>query len=228
MLRKTFDKLRFLSHFFSSAKRRGLVHTLRISLYELWFERKFGNATGTVIPVERLDYDGEARVHAEAYFPSSYLFLNEALATGPVDCSGRTLVDFGCGMGRVLLFASTLPFKRFIGVEVSPALCDRAKNNLDRYYRAKNKFLPDWKIVNADARAFRPPDDASVFYIFNAFDATILDTVLENILISLREVPRKCYSVYANPVHEALLVDKGFAKVLQSAKDYVIYTNAPR
>lgn len=222
---KATDRLRLLKHFFSSAKRRGLRRTLRISLYELRFGRQFGNATGTIIPVERLDYGGEARRHAEPYFPSSYLFLYEALAAGPVNCNGRILVDYGCGMGRVLLFASTLPFKRLIGVELSPLLCDAAKNNLDRYYRARNKTSPDWTIVNADASTFHPPNDASVFYIFNAFDAMILNAVLDNVLISLRTAPRKCYFIYANPTHENLLAEKGFEKVSRSTTDYVIYTN---
>ena len=225
MLRKTVDKLRLLKHFFSSVRRRGMGRTLRISLYELRFERKFGSATATVIPVERLDYDDEARQHAEPYFPSSYLFLYEALAAGPVDCSGRVLVDYGCGMGRVLLFASTLPFRRLVGVELSPSLCRAARHNMDHYYSAENKNAPEWAIINADARVFHPPDDATVFYIFNSFDATIVACVLDNILISLRTVPRKCYLVYAYPIHESLLAEKGFEKIARPTTDYVIYTN---
>ena len=68
--------------------------------------------TGLVIPVARLDYSDDAKAHAAPYFPSSYLFLREAFVTGPVDCRGHMFVDYGCGMGRAILFASTLPFER--------------------------------------------------------------------------------------------------------------------
>ena len=101
MLQKAFDKLRLLKHFFSSARRRGVVRTLKISFYEVWFERKFGVATGYVIPLERLDYDEEARSHAEPYFPSSYLFLHEALGAGPVECQWPGVCRLWLRNGRV-------------------------------------------------------------------------------------------------------------------------------
>jgi SAM-dependent methyltransferase len=224
MLEKVFDRLRLLKYFFSSARRRGVVRTLRIAIYEVWFERKFGVATGYVIPVDRFDYDEEARLHAEPYFPSSYLFLHEALAAGPLDCYGHVFVDYGCGMGRALLFASTLPFKRIVGVELSNSLCETATRNLDRYYRLRKKGTPEWTIVNADARLFRIPGDATVFYMANPFDAVVVGKVLDNIISSVQIAPRRCYLIYANPIHERLVSQIGFEKIAQPTTDYVIYT----
>jgi len=225
MLKNFTDKLHLMGHFFGSVRRRGVMRTIRISLYELWFERKFGAATGLVIPVDRLDYDEEARSHAQPYFPSSYLFLHEALAAGTLDCRNHVFVDYGCGMGRALLFASTLPFKRIVGVELSPSLCQTAMQNLERYYRLCGKTTPEWQVVNADARLFLIPDDATVFYIFNAFDAVIVGEVLDNIVASVHAHPRKCYLIYTNPIHERLITERGFEKIANHTPDYVIYTH---
>jgi hypothetical protein len=225
MLKKFNDKLHLMRHFFRSVRRRGVVRTVRISLYEVWFERQFGAATGFVIPVGRLDFDEEARSHAEPYFPSSYLFLHEAFAASGLDCRNQVFVDFGCGMGRALLFASTLPFKRIVGVELSPSLCRSAEQNLERYYRSRGKTTPEWCVVNADARLFIIPDDATVFYIFNAFDATIVGKVLDNIVASVLAHPRKCYLIYINPIHDGLVTKRGFKKITNCTTDYVIYAH---
>jgi SAM-dependent methyltransferase len=225
MLQNIADRLRLLKYFFSSACRRGLIRTIRIAAYELWFERKFGATTGIVIPVERLDYDQEAQSHAQPYFPSSYLFLHEALVGGPVVCAGQVFIDYGCGMGRALLFASTLPFKRIIGVELSTNLCDAAKSNLAQYYSTRRKNSPPWSVVNADARTFDVPDDATVFYMANPFDAVVVEAVMQNVVASIRAKRRKCYIVYANPQHENILRKLGLERVGQPNSDFVIYTS---
>jgi predicted RNA methylase len=224
MLQAVFDRFRLAKHFFSSARRRGLARTARIALYELWFERKLGVSTGIVIPVDRLDYSDEAKAHAEPYFPSSYLFLAETLSAGPLDCRDQVLVDFGCGMGRVLLFASTLPFKRIVGVELSNSLCEVARRNLNQFYVRKKKSAPEWSVVNADVRAFVIPHDATVFYMANPFDAIVVKAVLDNIEASLQQVSRQCYLIYANPQHETLLRRPGFRKLSSATTDYAIYS----
>lgn len=226
MLQAALDRFRLAKHFFSSARRRGLARTVRIALYEFWYERKLGVSTGIVIPVDRLDYSDEAKTHAQPYFPSSYLFLAEALSAGPFDCRDQVLVDFGCGMGRVLLFASMLPFKRIIGVELSNSLCEVARRNLGQFYARTKKSAPEWLVVSADVRTFVIPDDATVFYMANPFDATVVNTVLDNIETSLRQVSRQCYVIYANPQHEAVLQRPGFRKLPSKTTDYAIYSVA--
>ena len=226
MLQTAIDRLRLAKHFFSSARKRGLARTARIALYEFWFERKLGVSTGIVIPVDRLDYGDEAKSHAQPYFPSSYLFLTETLGAGQVDCRDQILVDFGCGMGRVLLFASMLPFKRIIGVELSNALCETARENLKQLYARQDKSAPEWSVVNADVRTFPIPHDATIFYMANPFDASVLEIVLDNIEKSLRQADRQCYLIYANPQHETLLQRPGFRKLPSITADYAVYSIA--
>jgi hypothetical protein len=217
------DKWRLFKHFFSSVRKRGLVRTLRISAYEFWYERKFGGDTGCVIPIERLDYSGDARAHAQPYFPSSFLFLRDVLCSGQIDCRDGVFVDFGSGMGRAMLFASTLPFKAIIGVELSPWLCETARRNLERFYRKRQKSTPQWTIVNADARRFPIPDEATVFYLYNPFDATVLTEVLDRILQSVTSHPRRCTVIYANPVHQEVFIRNGLSRLFGHEDDFAVY-----
>lgn len=222
MLTILLDKLRLIKHFFSSVRKRGLARTLRISAYELWYERKFGGNTGYVIPVKRLDYFGEARAHAQPYFPSSFLFLHEILCRGRIDCREAVFVDYGCGMGRALLFASTLPFKKIIGVEISAELCQIASENMKRYYEQVGKRTPEWSIVNADVRHF-PPDSATIFYMYNPFDAVVMAEVIDRIVESVAAKSRRCIVIYANPVHEGILVARGLFRLFGSRDDFAVY-----
>lgn len=218
------SKFWLFKQFAASAWNRGLARTLRIALYELWYDRKFRANTASIVPVENLDFDEEARRHAQAYFPSSYLFMCEALSHKAFDWQGRIFVDYGCGMGRALLFASTLPLRKIIGVELSPSLAAMARRNLQRYYATTRKSAPEWSVVNADARQFDIPADASIFYFFNPFDADVLGEVADRIVTSVRQSPRRCLVVYIKPVHESVFIQRGFARLAAGSADFSLFS----
>jgi SAM-dependent methyltransferase len=217
------NRFKLASYFFSSVRKRGVWCTLKIAFYELYYDWKFRVKTGVVIPVSQLDGDPAALRHATDYFPSSYLVLKEVLLQGQVDLRDAAFVDFGCGLGRVLLFASELPLRRIIGVELSPTLCATARQNMSGFYRCKKKTFPEWSIVNADARSFDVPDDATIFYFFNPFDAIVLDAVVKRIHASAGRAPRDCTIIYANPIHDSVISSCASIKVQKRSLDYVIY-----
>ena len=216
-------KFHLFSYFFSSLRKRGIWRTLKMSMFEVYHEYKLGADTSYVISRQELNGDREALSHATDYFPSSYLVLHEAFSGVGGDWRKTVLIDYGCGMGRVLMFASTFPLKRMIGVELSPSLCISATNNLERLYRKNGRPSPPWTIVNADARYFEIPDDANLFYFFNPFDSQVLGQVIDNIIGSLRKVPRKCVVIYAHPLHDNEFVSRGFSKIFKPASDFTLF-----
>jgi SAM-dependent methyltransferase len=220
------SRLRLLGQVVSSIRERGLLRTAHIATSELWYEARFGADTGRIIPASQLDLDAELRASASDYFPSSYLIMREAFAAAGVAQRGEVLVDYGCGLGRALLFASTLPFERLIGVELSASLCEEARANLAGYYARKTKSGPPWSVVHADAGSFEVPDDATVFYLFNPFDAQVLQRVVQQIIASLARAPRRCTLIYANALHEQVLLAHGFSRVGPEADDFAIFRRA--
>ena len=221
------NRFKLARHFFSSLRKRGVWRTVRIACYELYYDAKFGIKTGVVIATDELDGEPEALRHASDSFPSSYLILKEAFSEAQATLRDAVLVDFGCGLGRALLFASQLPLRRIIGVELSPTLCAMARQNIDGLYRRNSKTAPEWSVVNADARAFNIPDDATVFYFFNPFDAVVLDATIERILASVARAPRACTIIYAKTVHSAVMAAHAPLRVQKQACDYVIYRLVP-
>jgi predicted RNA methylase len=218
------QKLRLFRYFFSSLRKRGLWRTVKISLFEVYYEYRLGASTSYVIPRQQLDGEKDALAHATDYFPSSYLVLHEAFSCVQDESRNAVLIDYGCGMGRALMIASTLPIKRMIGVEISKSLCEAARENLLRLYRKTGQTEPHWTIVNGDARLFAVPDDASLIYFFNPFDAEVLGPVIDNIVESVRKAPRKCSVIYANPVHESEFLSRAFRKQPAASDDFSVYS----
>jgi len=217
------QKLRLMRQFFSSLRKRGIWRTLRISIFEIYYEYKFGTDTLYIIPTEQLDGTADAKVHATDYFPSSYLILHQAFSWLGETCRDGVLVDYGSGMGRTLMYASTIPLKRLIGIEISKELCAIASKNLDRLYGRSKRNRPPWSIINSDARFFDLPEDANLFYLFNPFDAVVVRQVIDRILVSTRTVPRKCTVIYANPLHGSEFASRGFTEVFRQNDDFAVF-----
>ncbi len=86
------------------------------------------------------------------YKPSGWLTLRRILRARDVS-SDDVFVDFGSGMGRILLLAVQYPFRRVVGVELSEELNEIAKANV-----AANRRRQRCGIVHAFSPCFGLPD----------------------------------------------------------------------
>jgi SAM-dependent methyltransferase len=115
--------------------------------------------------------------------------------------NGRTFVDVGAGMGRVLMLASLRPFHQIIGVEVSGALCETARDNLVRWRRAyEHTACKDLRVVCANAAAYAFPRGDLVVYLYNPFGERTLVQIADTLAVRDGE----CFVVYHTPVHRAV------------------------
>ncbi|MGH9443846.1 MAG: class I SAM-dependent methyltransferase [Thermoanaerobaculia bacterium] len=176
------------------------VTVVRIRLAESSFDRRHGLDTARRVPLDALDIPGDNKEHGVKYQPTSVLAFRTLLRglSLPLD-SG--FLDYGCGKGRVLLLAAEAGFRRVVGVEFSPQLCEIARANVARF-RASARDLPPIEIVQADASRYVPASDVGVFYFFNPFDEFLMRQVVGRILDSLRQSPREAwFLLYNAPRH---------------------------
>jgi len=167
----------------------------------LRFDADNGVATEALLFLGDLDPDaiGPNIAHATHYEPTPVGELDALLAHVPFPFEGAAFVDLGAGMGRALLAAASYPFRRIVGVEISPALAAIARDNLEIFERraARPPRCRDLRIVCEDAAAYRFPRGDLVVYLYNPFDATLVARVAAN----LARVPRKRLAViYHTPV----------------------------
>ena len=135
-----------------------------------------------------------------------------------------TFVDFGSGMGRVLLLASGFPFRSVTGVEWSQELHEIAQRNINVYKgpRASNEV----KSFCTDAGEFPIPSGKSVLYFFNPFGEEVMARVLDNIRSSLQQNPRDIVLVYVNPRHRDIFDRADFLKKTADKSWFVVFRSA--
>jgi hypothetical protein len=131
-----------------------LVHLLRQRPDR--FDRDHGVSTrltgGTVLPLEGGIGDPTSLENGHGYKPTDALVMRNILRfiESQFSVSELSFVDLGCGRGRALLMASELPFREVIGVELDPAHCVVARQNVEAY---RVKPARPWSRRNGAARA---------------------------------------------------------------------------
>jgi hypothetical protein len=177
----------------------GRVRLWASSLYDRRQDRRLGIRTdGLIMPPDI----GEG---CFPYLALAYHSLERLFARIDVKPGHDVLIDYGSGLGRVPIFAAQRPLKRSIGVELSKILVGRAVDNAKA--ALPKLACRQVEMVACDARDYRVPDDATLFYFFMPFEESILATVLDNIKASLDAHPRAARIVYVKPNSGAIFLE---------------------
>jgi predicted RNA methylase len=175
-------------NFVNSTRRHGFVKTIARDwnrLRELIYERRLGIRSGEIISLKELGLEHEERRQHYATGLSDFWRMKKFLQP---ETQNEVFVDYGAGLGRAVILAAMLPFKRVIGVELSQVLAERARENV---CQCKGKLCcKDIDIVNADAATFEIPTDTTRIFFNNPFAGQILASVLERIQLSHKQQPR--------------------------------------
>lgn len=165
-----------------------------------YVDRRHGLDTAQPVGRDELGYDVPER---DAYTASRWLALPIALPRREVT-EDDVFVDLGSGKGRVVLQAARrYPFKRVIGVELSPELNEIARANLERVRpRLRCRHV---ELVTADASQWDVPDDVSVVYLYNPFKGPIFASVFDRLSEAVDRSGRPLRIVYVSPFEHARL-----------------------
>src|SRR5436853_5633632 len=131
--------------------RRGYANARRW-LEKVFYDRARGIDTADAVTLDSL---GLAAEHRQDYHATPWPMLERALSQLEVR-DHDVLIDFGCGNGRVVVAAAMRPFRRVIGVELSPELAESARANVES--ARPNLRCQDVSIVVTDAMRYEIPD----------------------------------------------------------------------
>lgn len=177
--------------------------------------------TEALVFLGELDPDaiGPSLEFATHYEPTPVAQAEALLDASPLAPENATFVDLGAGMGRVVLLAARRAFRGVIGVDISPALVEIARENLTTA-RDPLRVARDVKIVRADAAEYAFPRGDLVVFMYNPFRGPVLDNVLANLRTTAEE--RDVVLLYHTPVERdtidateafELIADLGFGLV---------------
>jgi len=206
----------YLKYFFYIGFNWNLPLAFFMLRHEINGEKKYGIKTTAVNSLKKLSLKGNNLAHAEMYQGVNYFLLENLFEYLQSISANKSIVDFGCGKGRVLVAAASYGFTKITGVEFAQELCAIAKKNI---IPIQLKFPGKiFNVIHADAVDYKVEDDTNVFFFFNPFDEIIMLAVVKNILNSLKTNPREIYVVYINPIHKEIFLSAGFEQVYNIEK----------
>jgi SAM-dependent methyltransferase len=205
---------------FSSAKRWSRHAGWKVALNgQRIANRLLGRGLDTSSHVRLPEHDHPDRVQ---YIPSAWHVLPRALRYLSVS-DQDVFVDFGCGKGRVLHQAAKRPFRKVLGVEISPELAEIARANLAR--RQHRHRCQEIEIVVSDVADFRIPDDLTIGFFFHSFKNETLDALLGNIIDSIERHPRRVRLIYVFPLNGSQVLATGRFRLLK--EQWTPYLDTP-
>lgn len=140
--------------------------------------------------------DSHADQYRYPYEPTPYPVL-ERLANSGYIRKGNTLLDYGCGKGRVDFFLSWQTRCRSIGIEYNERIYEKAVEN-------QNISSTSGRVTfqAVDAGEFPVPESVDRIYFFNPFSLEILQKVISRIRDSYYEAPREILLFFYYPSDE--------------------------
>lgn len=187
---------------------------LRTRVVDGLHDRLRGTRTARWVELEDLGVAGPDRVR---YVPSPWNALRRILPRREVS-ERDVFVDFGAGMGRMVIAAARYPFRRVVGVELSAELAEVARRNIEG--RRGQFVCPDVSVVTCDATDFEVPDDVTVAYFYNPFRGRIFEAVVENLIASVDRCPRVLRIIYLDPFEEETLLATGRVRLVRSTRGW--------
>jgi len=217
---------KYISHFWYVATNWNIWMAFFMVYDNIRGSLKYGSNTFIPVELKDLTITNGDRKKASRYEAVSFYML-EKLLTAFKKISGLTsIIDLGCGKGRVLMVAPHFGFTDITGIDFAEELCLQAQMNM----REKQKEFPgiSWRVINESVENYEIGIRDSVFFMFNPFTEVVLKGFLEKLDASCRQFPRRIYFLYASPQHQQLLLDDGFAIIFQEQMMHLESTIAVR
>ena len=139
------------------------------------------------------------------------------------------LVDFGCGKGRVYLYAALKGCPEATGIEYDPQMAEIALKNQQHLC---NRISKKTKVLHQDAKLTEITDSMNLFFLFIPFHVKTFGHILRNIKTSIERCPRTVTIIFYRPDPpwlEFMRDDSIFVHqfVMKSMNDimFVLFTN---
>jgi SAM-dependent methyltransferase len=207
-----FTRLRIAARLAKDAGWRTSVRAAAWHASERWHERRLGIRSSSFVAAESLAEDSAEN---EPYEATGYSTLAELFRRiGPGSQAGvngvpgtnrtsgasvepQVLLDAGCGMGRAMVYAATLPYAKVIGFDIAPVLIDQARQN---FADAQGRLqCHDVEAMVASATDYEVPDNVTTIFCFNPFNGSVMERFLTRVRESTQRRPRSVTMAFVNP-----------------------------
>jgi SAM-dependent methyltransferase len=183
----------------------GFSYFIKLKITDLFYNIKFKNlqvdyteGDVTSATLNQLSTNKDAKINQA----SPYFEIKKAFSFIGINFSDISLLDIGCGFGKVLNWGMILNFKHVIGIDLDQSAIDKANFNCNQLN--KKGYLTKFQVISCDATNYNIPKDINVIYIANSFGKKTMQQVLQNIISHCIENSKELYLVYYLPIHQDL------------------------
>ncbi|MGL5069553.1 MAG: class I SAM-dependent methyltransferase [Sarcina sp.] len=131
----------------------------------------------------------ETSIHYNRYEPTNYDWLNDLFKEYKLTESD-SVIDFGCGKGRLNFYLNYLFNCEVTGIEMNKYFYKQALSNKKDYIEKHKACEDKVNFVCTFAQKYEIREKDNKFYFFNPFSVEIFMKVLDNILGSVYEFKR--------------------------------------
>lgn len=140
--------------------------------------------------------DSNSDTYRYPYEPTSYDVIERLIQSGYID-KHNTVLDYGCGKGRVSLFLAFQTKCHSIGIEYDERIYERAMANKESCSSGSRV-----RFVCSDAKVYDIPTEVDRMFFFNPFSVILLRSILKKIYESYYESPRRILLMFYYPSTE--------------------------
>lgn len=151
------------------------------------FDRRHGVDTSGLLYPADLPSAHVHDIHSAGYYATAPSLFHGAMARWSETLPGSghrlsdyTLVDIGCGKGRVVMLASEYAFREVVGVELNPELAAVAQRNLTKWMRSP-RACRAVRVLHGDTLSIPIPRGPVVLYFFNSFERGMVELWLDRL-----------------------------------------------
>ena len=218
------EKLRIVSNTYQML---GLWQTVKKVLVYLLqgkpkdtFDERYGVSTAAAVEIADAGIeDTEGRALAVKYVATPEPVMRHILkhSTAGLNLEEFSFIDLGCGKGRILIMAAQLPFREVVGVELSPAHCEIAQDNTQRFLAGGHPVAcQDLRVVCANALEFHFPDNPILIYMYRPFLAAVVQQLADILLALQARTGHRILLAYSCPIEEYVLEKTpGFSRIAE-------------
>ncbi len=199
-----------VGEFFDSLRENGVKSTIDKILQRIYYKIK--GVDFSTENLHDLTLTGDFKDHGTALVSTSKDFFKKVFEDLEKIIGKKIekniFLDYGSGKGGAIIQARNAGFKQSIGIEFAKELHDVAEVNIKRL------GLKNVDSFYQDATTYLPPLDISIIYLFNPFDAVVMEKVAQNIVSLKDNFKNDVYIIYGNPSCDVL--DKYFTPIHQT------------
>ncbi|MFZ2029409.1 MAG: class I SAM-dependent methyltransferase [Vitreimonas sp.] len=177
----------------------------RVSQDNIAFDRVHGTDTAGKIDLDAYDISEDQKSGAEHYqgvHEGVLRIIIDAVAPHPEEFD---FIDIGSGKGKALIVASTYPFKRVRGVEISQNLTAAATRNIETFAKSGAVRCTDVSAICQDAREVSGFGDRTFVFFLNPFHDEPMEGVVKRLEQVVSSPGKSMIVTYLTPNYRAPL-----------------------